>query len=165
MALALNGLALGALGPIQYGLTRFRNSFLTVALLIIVLAVSIGILQLAVARASRNLRHVAGAWFLALAGVASFGIAVTFRNAGEGKRRRVVSATEFKAKCLALMDEIGRKGGTITVTKRGRPMATVGPVQKRRRPSSEGAWRGKVRIPDGQLTADMSHLWEAARKK
>ena len=40
---------------------------------------------------------------------------------------RVVSATEFKAKCLALMDEIGRKGGTITVTKRGRPMATVRP--------------------------------------
>jgi len=78
---------------------------------------------------------------------------------------RVVSATEFKAKCLALMDEIGRKGGTITVTKRGRPMATVGPVQKRRWPSSEGAWRGKVHIAQEQLTADMSDLWEAVRKK
>lgn len=78
---------------------------------------------------------------------------------------RVVSATEFKAKCLALMDEIGRKGGTITVTKRGRPMATVGPVHERRRPSSEGAWRGKVHIPEKQLTADMSDLWEAVRKK
>ena len=76
---------------------------------------------------------------------------------------RVVSATEFKAKCLALMDEIGRKGGTILVTKRGRPMATVGPVRKRR-PSSEGAWRGKVHIPEEQLTADMSDLWEAVRK-
>ena len=78
---------------------------------------------------------------------------------------RVVTATEFKAKCLALMAEIGRKGGTIIVTKRGRPMATVGPVQKRRWPSSEGAWRGKVHIAEQQLTADMSDLWEAVRKK
>jgi hypothetical protein len=29
---------------------------------------------------------------------------------------RVVSATEFKAKCLALLNEIEEKGGTITVT-------------------------------------------------
>jgi prevent-host-death family protein len=78
---------------------------------------------------------------------------------------RVVSATEFKAKCLALLDEIGHKGGTIIVTKRGRPMATVGPVRKRLWPSSEGLWMGKVRIPEEQLTADMSDRWEVLRQK
>lgn len=78
---------------------------------------------------------------------------------------RVVSATEFKAKCLALLDEIGRKGGTITVTKRSRPMATVGPVRKRLWPSSEGQWMGKVHIPEEQLTADTSDEWEVLRKK
>jgi antitoxin (DNA-binding transcriptional repressor) of toxin-antitoxin stability system len=36
-------------------------------------------------------------------------------------KSRVVSATEFKAKCLAMLDEIGNEGGTITVTKRGGP--------------------------------------------
>jgi len=36
---------------------------------------------------------------------------------------RVVSATEFKAKCLALLDEVADSGGTITVTKRGRAVA------------------------------------------
>jgi prevent-host-death family protein len=78
---------------------------------------------------------------------------------------RVVSATEFKAKCLALLDEIGRNGGTITVTKRGRPTATVRPIQKRLWPSTEGLWAGKVHIPEKALTADMSDLWEVVRKK
>jgi hypothetical protein len=78
----LNGLALGALGLIQYGLTRFRISFLTVALLIVVMAMSIGSLELVVARTLRHRRHFADAWFLALAGVASFGFAVTFLGLG-----------------------------------------------------------------------------------
>jgi prevent-host-death family protein len=77
----------------------------------------------------------------------------------------MVSATEFKAKCLALLDEVGHKGGTITVTKRGRPLATVGPVARRLWRSPEGAWSGKVRIPDEQLAAERSDLWEAVRRK
>ncbi|MGA3096168.1 MAG: type II toxin-antitoxin system prevent-host-death family antitoxin [Bryobacteraceae bacterium] len=79
---------------------------------------------------------------------------------------RVVSATEFKAKCLALLDEIDHQGGTITVTKRGRPMAMVGPVRKRRLwKSSEGIWAGKVHISEEELTAAKSELWEAFRQK
>ena len=80
--LVLNGLALGALGVIQYGLTRFRISFLTVALLIIVMAMSIGLLELVIARTLRRQRHFADGWFLALAGVASFGFAVAFLALG-----------------------------------------------------------------------------------
>ena len=38
---------------------------------------------------------------------------------------------EFKAKCLALLDEIDEHGGTITVTKRGRPVATVSAAKKK----------------------------------
>ena len=76
--LVLNGLALGALGLIQYSLTRFRISFLTIALLIVVLAMSAGILELVVARTLRHWRHIADAWLLALAGVASFGFAMAF---------------------------------------------------------------------------------------
>ena len=47
----------------------------------------------------------------------------------------VVTATEFKAKCLELIDDVSAKGGTITVTKRGRSIAKVEPVQPvRKRP-------------------------------
>jgi uncharacterized membrane protein HdeD (DUF308 family) len=76
--LVLNGLALSALGLIQYGFVRFPISFLTVALLIILMAMSIGILELVIARTLRRQRHVADGWFLALAGVVSVGFALAF---------------------------------------------------------------------------------------
>jgi antitoxin (DNA-binding transcriptional repressor) of toxin-antitoxin stability system len=79
-------------------------------------------------------------------------------------KRRVVTVTEFKAKCLAMLDEIGCNGGAITITKRGRPMAMVSPAPGRLK-SSEGMWRGKVRIPPERLTADTSDLWEVLRRK
>jgi prevent-host-death family protein len=80
-------------------------------------------------------------------------------------KNRVVSATEFKAKCLALLDEIEEKGGTITVTKRGKPVATVGPAQKPRYKSPEGDWVGKLHIPDEVLMADYSDMWDCVREK
>jgi predicted RNase H-like HicB family nuclease len=54
---------------------------------------------------------------------------------------------------------------TITVTKRGRPMATIRPARRRLWKSSEGAWIGKVRIPAELLTADRSELWEVLRQE
>jgi prevent-host-death family protein len=80
-------------------------------------------------------------------------------------KSRVVSATEFKAKCLALLDEIDHRGGTVTVTKRGRPMAMVGPVRRRLWKSPEGLWAGKVRISEELLTADRSESWEVLRQE
>ena len=44
---------------------------------------------------------------------------------------RVVKAGEFKAKCLELMDEVAASGETIVVTKRGRPVAKLGPIVER----------------------------------
>ena len=35
---------------------------------------------------------------------------------------RVVKASEFKAKCLQLMDEVAASGEEIIITKRGRPV-------------------------------------------
>jgi prevent-host-death family protein len=39
-----------------------------------------------------------------------------------------ISATEFKAKCLALLDEVGRTGEPLVITKRGRPLARLVPA-------------------------------------
>jgi PHD/YefM family antitoxin component YafN of YafNO toxin-antitoxin module len=36
----------------------------------------------------------------------------------------VINATEFKTKCLAILDDEEVTGNTVTVTKRGRPVAT-----------------------------------------
>jgi uncharacterized membrane protein HdeD (DUF308 family) len=80
--LVLNGLALGALGFIQYALVRFPISFLTVALLINLMAMCIGILELVVARTLWRQRHVADGWFLALAGAVLVGFALAFLALG-----------------------------------------------------------------------------------
>ncbi len=44
---------------------------------------------------------------------------------------RVIKAGEFKAKCLELMDEVSASGETIVVTKRGKPVAKLGPIIER----------------------------------
>jgi antitoxin (DNA-binding transcriptional repressor) of toxin-antitoxin stability system len=46
-------------------------------------------------------------------------------------KTKVVSATEFKAKCLAILDEVDDKGGSVTITKRGLPVAVQGPEKNR----------------------------------
>ncbi len=71
--------------------------------------------------------------------------------------QKVVTVTEFKAKCLALLNEVGERGDTITITKRGRPLATVRPARRRAGKSLEGPWAGQF---DEVLEADTSELWE-----
>ena len=41
---------------------------------------------------------------------------------------RTIPASEFKAKCLALLDEVAETRETIVVTKRGKPVARVEPA-------------------------------------
>jgi prevent-host-death family protein len=59
---------------------------------------------------------------------------------------RIIGATEFKAKCLALLDEIEEHGGTITVTKRGRPVAMVSAAKKPAWRSPKGMFEGQGKI-------------------
>jgi prevent-host-death family protein len=43
--------------------------------------------------------------------------------------RRSIPASEFKARCLALLDDVAKNGHQLVVTKRGRPVARVVPVE------------------------------------
>jgi prevent-host-death family protein len=40
---------------------------------------------------------------------------------------KTLSATEFKAKCLAILDEVKRTGEPVTILKRGKPVAQLVP--------------------------------------
>ena len=77
---------------------------------------------------------------------------------------RVVSATEFKAKCLAFLDEMDRRGGSITITKRGRPVAVVGPAKRKPFKSPKGSWAGRAESVGDIVTPDLS-LWEVLREE
>jgi prevent-host-death family protein len=78
----------------------------------------------------------------------------------------IVNATDFKARCLAIMDDVDTNGTTVTVTKRGLPVATIKPARNKScwKPL-KGVLAGKVEIPDEILETDRSELWDAARNK
>jgi prevent-host-death family protein len=42
---------------------------------------------------------------------------------------KIVGAAEFKSKCLSILDEVQATGEAVTVTKRGKPVAVLNPVQ------------------------------------
>ena len=68
----------------------------------------------------------------------------------------IVAASEFKAKCLDLLDQVAaRKITRLIVTKRGKAMAVVTPpVQSKDAERLFGAMRGSVIVPEGvDLTA------------
>lgn len=72
--------------------------------------------------------------------------------------KRFVSATEFKAKCLGILDQIEETGESLTITRRGKPVATIGPAKKERRKSLSGCLAGKVKITGDIINT--SDLWE-----
>ena len=65
--------------------------------------------------------------------------------AGVYSTARYIKASEFKAKCLQLMDEVAETGQEIIITKRGNPVAKLTPYQQPRK-APWGADKGRMRI-------------------
>ncbi len=76
---------------------------------------------------------------------------------------RTVSATEFKAKCLAYLDEIEQQGGQVTITRRGRPVAVLGRASRAAWKSPANTWAGKCEIVGDIVNVDMSGLWDVVK--
>lgn len=70
---------------------------------------------------------------------------------------RTITATHFKAHCLALLDEVARTGQVLVITKHKRPVARVVPAE------SPGTLRDSVRflVSDEELIAPLPDIWEA----
>jgi len=70
---------------------------------------------------------------------------------------RIVSATHFKAHCLALMDEVAHTGQPLVVTKNKRQVVRVLPAE------SPPSLRGTVRqlVSDEELIAPLDIRWDA----
>ena len=73
---------------------------------------------------------------------------------------RIVSATEFKAKCLSLLDEMEQGGEPITIIRRGRPVAVLGPPKKTAWKSPANSWAGRGRIVGDIVNTDTADLWD-----
>ena len=72
------------------------------------------------------------------------------------KKRDSIPAGEFKARCLALLDRVAETGQELVVTKRGRPVARLVPVEP---PPS---LRGSV-VWEGDLISPIEEEWAAER--
>jgi prevent-host-death family protein len=72
--------------------------------------------------------------------------------------KKTIPAGQFKARCLALLDQVERTGTPIVVTKRGRPVAQVVRVE---RPAASDL-RGSITF-HGDIVGSLLGEWEVDR--
>jgi len=70
---------------------------------------------------------------------------------------KTISASEFKARCLALMDRVSRTGRPVAITKRGKVVARLVPGD----PVKQRPLKGSV-LHQGDLMAPIDAHWESA---
>jgi prevent-host-death family protein len=70
-----------------------------------------------------------------------------------------IAAGEFKAKCLKILDEVQRQRKQVVVTKRGKPIAKLVPLDERGA-SFIGSMKGTMEIV-GDIVAPIDVTWEA----
>ncbi len=57
---------------------------------------------------------------------------------------KALTATDFKAQCLKILDELGAQG--VIITKRGRPIAKVTPLRAIDNSKLIGSMKGKILV-------------------
>ncbi len=73
---------------------------------------------------------------------------------------RTIPAGRFKAQCLKLLDEVAETGETIVITKRGKPVAKVEPVEEP--PSLAGSV--VYLVDDDELLFSTGEIWDMERE-
>jgi prevent-host-death family protein len=73
-----------------------------------------------------------------------------------------MAISEFKARCLQVLERVRQRGSEVVVTKRGEPIARVVPV-RRGAVALRGSMRDAFLIRGDIVSADWSEEWEASR--
>ena len=61
-------------------------------------------------------------------------------------KTKTIPAGQFKARCLAIMDEVQAKRQAVIITKRGKPVAKLVPVTDEKKDDIFGLLKGKIEI-------------------
>jgi len=77
-------------------------------------------------------------------------------------KKHTVGVADFKARCLELLDGVGTRGDEIIITKRGKPIAQVGPIRPEM-PELKGMYAGRAKIVGDIVNFNLADDWEAAR--
>ena len=78
-------------------------------------------------------------------------------------KETAIGASEFKAKCLRLLDEVAQDGESVVITKRGKPVARLVPVEPEAESASYGDWKGKIKAVGDIVHFDCSDEWESLK--
>ncbi len=70
-----------------------------------------------------------------------------------------IAAGVFKAKCLALLDEVAETGQELVITKRGKQIAKLVPIGKKKPELTWGRMKGTVKIKGNIFSTGAK--WEA----
>lgn len=73
-----------------------------------------------------------------------------------------INASDFKARCLRVLDDVQATRTEVVITKRGKPVARLIPIGPART-SLRGVWKGMVRIGGDIVQTDWSSDFEAVR--
>jgi len=73
-----------------------------------------------------------------------------------------IQASEFKAKCLALMDQVAASGETLIITKNGKPVAELRPYKAPRAKSFIGLTQHLGSIT-GDVMSPIDVEWDALK--
>ncbi len=76
-------------------------------------------------------------------------------------KEQAISASKLKKHCLRLLEAVA-DGKSIIVTKHGRPVARLSPVEPVRKPL-RGSWAGRIRVLDDIVNFNAGDEWESAR--
>ena len=87
----------------------------------------------------------------------------TSKRSSGGAAPPEIPAAEFKAKCLSLMEDVATHRRTYTVTKRGKAVARLVPVEERRT-AFVGSLRGLL-VRGEALAEPTGEAWDAESKR
>jgi prevent-host-death family protein len=76
------------------------------------------------------------------------------------KRKLTVRSSEFKARCLELVDRVRESGEPVTITRGGKPIARLVPVEEEEKHPSFGWLKGQIHIL-GDIISPIDVVWEA----
>ncbi len=76
-------------------------------------------------------------------------------------QQETIKASEFKAKCLQLMDKVKATGKEIIITKNGEPVSKLVPFKKRPK-TLFGAHKNVVEVY-GDIISPLNEEWEAMK--
>lgn len=71
-----------------------------------------------------------------------------------------IPAGEFKAKCLHLLDEVSQDHIPLIITKHGKPVAKLVPIEDEKPQSLFGYLSGSAKIV-GDIVSSIDEQWEA----